>query len=86
MGNAALVAMAWLDWRLMLIVATLVPAMLIIVTVYQRLSAPAVTRSRELRSDINAQKAEGNAGMSVLQATGATRRFGERFARTNDAH
>ena len=32
---------------------------------------PPVTRSRELRSDINAQMAEGIAGMSVLQAAGA---------------
>ena len=45
-----------------------------------------MTRSRELRSDINAQMAEGIAGMSVLQATGAAARFGDRFARTNDAH
>ncbi|MBA4343299.1 MAG: ABC transporter ATP-binding protein [Methylibium sp.] len=82
----SLVAMAWLDWHLMLIVATLVPAMLIIVTVYQRLSAPAVTRSRELRSDINAQMAESMAGMAMLQAAGAAPRFAERFGRTNAAH
>src|SRR4030095_6409185 len=80
------VAMLWLDWRLMLIVLLLVPATGAIVWGYQRLSAGAVTRSRELRSDINAQMAEGIAGMSVLQAMGATRRFGERFARTNDLH
>ena len=80
------VAMLWLDWRLMLIVLLLVPATIAIVLGYQRLSAAAVTRARELRSDINAQMAEGIAGMSVLQAAGAARRFGERFARTNDAH
>jgi ATP-binding cassette subfamily B protein/ATP-binding cassette subfamily C protein/ATP-binding cassette subfamily B multidrug efflux pump len=80
------VAMLWLDWRLMLIVLLLVPATIAIVWGYQRLSAAAVTRSRELRSDINAQMAEGIAGMSVLQAAGAAGRFGERFAHTNDAH
>jgi ATP-binding cassette subfamily B protein/ATP-binding cassette subfamily C protein/ATP-binding cassette subfamily B multidrug efflux pump len=80
------IAMLWLDWRLMLIVLLLVPATVAIVWGYQRLSAGAVTRSRELRSDINAQMAEGIAGMSVLQAMSATRRFGERFARTNDLH
>ena len=47
---------------------------------------PAVTRSRELRSDINAQMAESIAGMSVLQASGAVDRFAARFARTNEAH
>jgi ATP-binding cassette subfamily B protein/ATP-binding cassette subfamily C protein/ATP-binding cassette subfamily B multidrug efflux pump len=81
----AIVAMAWLDWRLMLIVLALLPATAVIIWGYQRLSAPAVTRSRELRSDINAQMAEGVAGMSVLQATRAAQRFSMRFAATNDA-
>jgi ATP-binding cassette, subfamily B, multidrug efflux pump len=80
------VAMLWLDWRLMLVVLLLVPATVGIVLGYQRLSAGAVTRARELRSEINAQMAESIAGMAVLQAAGAARRFGERFARTNDEH
>jgi ATP-binding cassette subfamily B protein/ATP-binding cassette subfamily C protein/ATP-binding cassette subfamily B multidrug efflux pump len=82
----ALVAMMWIDWHLMLIVATLVPAVMLIVVGYQRLSAPAVTRSRELRSELNAQIAESIGGMAVLQATNAGGRFGERFASTNEAH
>ncbi len=79
-------AMAWLDWRLMLIVLALVPAVLGIVWLYQRLSAPAVTRARALRSDINGQMAESIGGMSVLQANNAQERFAERFAGTNRAH
>jgi ATP-binding cassette subfamily B protein/ATP-binding cassette subfamily C protein/ATP-binding cassette subfamily B multidrug efflux pump len=82
----SMIGMAWLDWRLMLIVAMLVPAMVLIISLYQRLSAPAVARSRQLRSDINAQMAEGMAGMAVLQASGATGRFAERFAATNAEH
>lgn len=82
----AVVAMAWLDWRLMLIVLTLIPATVLIVIGYQRLSAHAVMRSRELRSDINAQMGESIAGMSVLQATGAAHRFAKRFANTNREH
>jgi ATP-binding cassette subfamily B protein/ATP-binding cassette subfamily C protein/ATP-binding cassette subfamily B multidrug efflux pump len=82
----AMIAMLWLDWRLMLIVATLVPAVALIVLLYQRLSAPAVTRTRELRSELNAQMAESIAGMTVLQASNAATRFGERFAATNEAH
>jgi ATP-binding cassette, subfamily B, multidrug efflux pump len=78
-----MVAMAWLDWRLMLIVAMLVPAVLAIVWFYQRWSAPAVTKARALRSDLNAQIAESIGGMGVLQASNATRRFGERFSVTN---
>jgi ATP-binding cassette subfamily B multidrug efflux pump len=81
-----MIAMAWLDWRLMLIVLALVPAVLVIVFVYQRLSAPAVTRARALRSDINGQIAESIGGMSVLQANNAQQRFGARFGATNAAH
>ncbi|TWO73448.1 ATP-binding cassette domain-containing protein [Caenimonas sedimenti] len=82
----AMVAMLWLDWRLMLIVATLAPAVGLIVYVYQRLSAPAVARTRELRSDLNAQMAESIAGMPVLQASNAAERFEQRFAALNEAH
>jgi ATP-binding cassette subfamily B protein/ATP-binding cassette subfamily C protein/ATP-binding cassette subfamily B multidrug efflux pump len=80
------IAMAWLDWHLMLIVLALLPAVLGIIWLYQRLSAPAVTRARALRSDINAQMAESIGGMSVLQANNAQHRFGERFRATNDQH
>ena len=79
-------AMAWLDWRLMLIVLALVPAVLTIVFLYQRWSAPAVTRARALRSDINGQMAESIGGMGVLQANNAEVRFSARFRATNDAH
>ena len=81
-----MVAMAYLDWRLMLIVLCLVPAVTGIVWLYQRLSAPAVTRARALRSDINGQMAESIGGMSVLQANNAAARFAARFAVTNDKH
>jgi ATP-binding cassette subfamily B protein/ATP-binding cassette subfamily C protein/ATP-binding cassette subfamily B multidrug efflux pump len=82
----AMAAMLWLDWRLMLIVATLVPAVALIVFGYQRLSAPAVTRTRELRSELNAQMGESIAGMPVLQAANATGRFRERFRALNEGH
>jgi ATP-binding cassette subfamily B protein/ATP-binding cassette subfamily C protein/ATP-binding cassette subfamily B multidrug efflux pump len=79
-------AMAFLDWRLMLIVLALLPAVLLIVWLYQRWSAPAVTRARALRSEINGQMAESIGGMSVLQASNAEARFGQRFANTNQDH
>ncbi len=81
-----IVAMLWLDWRLMLLVLVLVPATIGIVWGYQRLSAEPVARARALRSDINARVAEGIAGMTVLQAMGAVPRFCARFADTNGAH
>jgi len=82
----ALGAMAWLDWRLMLIVLTLVPAVVVIVWFYQRWSAPAVARARQKRSDINAQMSESIAGMAVLQASNAQQRFRDRFDKTNTQH
>jgi ATP-binding cassette subfamily B protein/ATP-binding cassette subfamily C protein/ATP-binding cassette subfamily B multidrug efflux pump len=81
----AVLAMGWLDWRLMLVVLTLVPAVVVIVWGYQRLASAPVARARELRSDINATMAESIGGMAVLQATGATVRFAQRFAATNTA-
>lgn len=81
-----MIAMAVLDWRLMLIVLALVPAVVAIVYLYQRLSAPAVTKARALRSDINGQMAESIGGMSVLQASNAEARFAERFGATNFSH
>lgn len=83
---SVLFTMTLLDWHLMLIVATLVPAVFVIVYVYQRLSAPAVARTRELRSRLNAQTAESIAGMAVLQASGAATRYGARYAEVNQAH
>ena len=82
----AIAAMAWLDWRLMLIVAILIPAVVVIVWFYQRLSAPAVARTRQKRSDINAHVSESIAGMAVLQASNAQLRFRARFDQTNQQH
>ncbi len=53
----AMLAMAWLDWRLMSIVLMLFPAVVLIIWLYQRWSAPSVAQARELRSEINAQVA-----------------------------
>ena len=83
---SSMVAMAWLDWRLMLTVALLVPCMVVIILLYQRFSSKAVQRQRQLRSDINAQVAESIAGMAVLQGAGAAGRFEARFAQTNSQH
>lgn len=82
----AFAAMAWLDWRLMLIVLMLVPTVVVIVWFYQRWSAPAVSRARQKRSDINALMSESIAGMPVLQASNAEVRFRQKFDRINQQH
>jgi ATP-binding cassette subfamily B protein/ATP-binding cassette subfamily C protein/ATP-binding cassette subfamily B multidrug efflux pump len=57
-----------------------------IIWLYQRLSSKAVAQARALKSDINAQLAENLSGMAVLQASGATGRFGQRFSAHNEQH
>jgi ATP-binding cassette subfamily B protein/ATP-binding cassette subfamily C protein/ATP-binding cassette subfamily B multidrug efflux pump len=79
----AFIAMVWLDWRLTGIVLFMVPTALAITWAYQRLSAPAVARARQFRSDINAQMAESIGGMSLLQAHNATLRYRDRFVAKN---
>ncbi len=71
LGNAVLligmlVAMALLNLKLMIIALGLVPTVLLIIYLYQRFSGPAVTHSRALRSDINANISESIAGMAVI--------------------
>jgi ATP-binding cassette subfamily B protein/ATP-binding cassette subfamily C protein/ATP-binding cassette subfamily B multidrug efflux pump len=83
---AAMVAMAWLDWRLMLFVASMIPVVIAMVWLYQYLSAPAVSNSRKLRSDINAQMAESLGGMGILQALNAVKQFKDVFSSTNHSH
>ncbi|UXH80966.1 ABC transporter ATP-binding protein/permease [Roseateles amylovorans] len=81
----ALAAMAWLDWRLMLIVVALVPASSGIIWLYQRASSEPVQRARALRADLNAQMAESMAGMAMLQSAGASQRFAARYEAANQA-
>ncbi len=72
----AVVAMAWLDWRLMLIVLALVPASSGIMWLYQRASSGPVQRARELRAGLNAQMAEsmGRHGGAAVGQRGAALR------------
>ncbi|WP_255511685.1 ABC transporter ATP-binding protein [Mitsuaria sp. TWR114] len=81
----ALVAMAWLDWRLMLIVLALVPASSGIIWLYQRASSGPVQKARALRAELNAQMAESMAGMAMLQSAGAAQRFAARYETANQA-
>lgn len=78
--------MLWLNWRLALIAMLMLPCVVLVVRGYQRWSAPAVTRARQLRSEINAQMAENIHGMAVLQASNAAPRFAQRLADTSWAH
>ncbi|SHG92091.1 ABC transporter ATP-binding protein [Ferrimonas marina] len=81
-----LIAMALLDPTLMLIALGLVPAVVGIIYLYQKLSGPAVAHSRELRSDINANINESIGGMAVIQASNQSERFLGSFGAVNQEY
>ncbi|QIZ76719.1 ABC transporter ATP-binding protein [Ferrimonas lipolytica] len=81
-----LVAMAILNVKLMLIALGLIPAVLLIIYLYQKISGKVVAESRALRSDINANLAESIGGMTVLQATNQQQRFADKFSQLNQRY
>ncbi len=76
-------AMALLNVQLMLVALLLLPAVMGMIYLYQKLSGRAVADSRQLRSDINATLGESIAGMTVLQACGLQQHSAERFEQLN---
>ena len=81
-----LVAMALLDWHLMLICLVFIPVVAALMLLYQRLSAPLFHRARALLSDINARLHESIQGMRVIQLTGQGSRFRRDFGDLADTH
>ncbi|MFC6671739.1 ABC transporter ATP-binding protein [Marinobacterium aestuariivivens] len=81
-----IVAMGLLDVRLMLISLLLVPTVVGVIYLYQRLSGPAVSETRQLRSDINASISESIAGMPVIQAGNQQQRFCSGFGQLNERY
>ncbi|EAR08350.1 ABC transporter ATP-binding protein [Reinekea blandensis] len=81
-----LIAMAFLDIRLMWICATLIPVVMTVMFLYQRLSTPIFQRVRSLLSDINARLNESIEGMSVIQLMNQQKAFGAAFRRTSTDH
>ncbi len=74
-----IIAMGLLDLQLMLIALTLVPTVVGVIYVYQRLSGGAVSETRQLRSEINASISESISGMAVIQAGNQQSRFSDQF-------
>lgn len=81
-----LIAMAFLDLKLMLVCLTLVPAIVGVMVLYQRISTPVFQRVRTLLSDINARLNEGIQGMSVIQLMNQQGRFSRVFEKTSTDH
>ncbi|PTY37877.1 hypothetical protein BGP77_15530 [Saccharospirillum sp. MSK14-1] len=81
-----LIAMALLDWHLMLISAALVPGIVIAMLAYSKLSTPVFQRVRTLLSDINARLSESIQGMSVIQLMNQQAAFSKAFGKTSTDH
>ena len=84
--GAMLVAMFSLDWRMALVAITIVPAVLIVMVIYQRYSTPIVRRVRTYLADINDGFNEVINGMSVIQQFRQQARFGERMGEASRSH
>ncbi|MGI0116272.1 ABC transporter transmembrane domain-containing protein [Zooshikella sp. RANM57] len=80
------IAMAILDWQLMLIAATILPVTVVCMVTYQRLSAPLFQRVRSLLSDINTRLNESIQGMTLIQVFNQQSRFKHYFSNTALAH
>lgn len=81
-----LLAMAFLDLKLMLVCSALVPAVIVVMLAYQKLSTPVFQRVRTLLSDINARLNEGIQGMSVVQLMNQQAYFSKAFEKTSTDH
>lgn len=81
-----LIAMAFLDVKLMLVCLALIPAVVGVTWLYQRISTPVFQRVRTLLSDINARLNEGIQGMGVIQLMNQQGRFAAAFRETSTDH
>lgn len=80
------IAMALLNWRLMLVCLLFVPAVILVMYCYRRLSTPVFQRARELLSDINARMNEMIQGVTVIQLFRQEQRFARQYAATAQDH
>lgn len=81
-----LVVMSLLSWRLTLVVLCLLPVVLGVMVLYQRKSAPAYRKMRDLLADINASMSESIQGMSLVQLMRQEKAFYQQFSALTDDH
>ncbi|MDB5353050.1 MAG: ABC-type multidrug transport system, ATPase and permease component [Planctomycetota bacterium] len=78
------VALAWLDWRLLLGAAALVPGAMLSDRLWNRRLRPLFRDVRTRRQEIDARAAEVFGGMRVVRAFGRQRRESARFVGESD--
>ncbi len=82
---AIFIAIALLDWRLMLLSLFLIPILLLTMHWYRTLSMPIFDGVRQQVSNINNTINESLQGMALIQAFGQERAFGKKFEKDNAA-
>lgn len=80
------IAMAYLDWRLMLVCLFFLPTVTGVMVLYQRLSTPRFHRARSVLSRINASLNESIQGMKIIQLMNQQKRFNQDFTGTSMDH
>lgn len=80
------VGMAFLDVGIMLVCAAFIPLIVLVMTVYRRLSTPMYQKARALLSDINSNLSESIQGVRVIQLFGQQLRFFSRFSTLADRY
>jgi len=80
------VAMAWLDWRLLVICLVFAVPVGVAMFAYRRLSAPRFHALRERLAELNTQLHESLQGLSVIRLFGRQQRFRQRFRTAADEH
>ncbi|OMH25872.1 ABC transporter ATP-binding protein [Motiliproteus sp. MSK22-1] len=81
-----IVAMGILNIQLMFFALLLIPAVISVIFLYQKLSGAAVAKTRELRSEINANISESISGMSVIQESNQQQKFIKQFSDLNNSY
>jgi ABC-type multidrug transport system fused ATPase/permease subunit len=81
-----LIAMLALDWRLALASSVVIPIMLLLTSVFSRLSRRAFRRTRESIGDVSSEIQEEIAGVKVAQAFNRTGLNQQRFMQRNAAN
>lgn len=80
---AIFIAIAILDWRLMLLSLILIPVLLTTMHLYRKISMPVFNGIREQISNINGRINESLQGMALIQAFNQEKAFKEKFEQEN---
>lgn len=80
---AIFIAIAILDWRLMLLSFVLIPILLTTMHLYRKISMPVFNGIREQISNINGRINESLQGMALIQAFNQEKAFKEKFEQEN---